>query len=82
MKELMNLGTLLWMSALILMAGCASVSRTTASATEDQICRELGEALPTRSKQDTQTTIDEITLLYAVFVSQCPDHEKLIPNRK
>ena len=50
-----------------------------ASETEVAICETLGYALPTRSRNDTQTTIDQITSLYATFAAVCPAQEVLIP---
>lgn len=50
-----------------------------ATATIDEICRQNGEALPTRSVEDTQQTRDEITEAYATFALTCPDWAHLIP---
>ena len=48
--------------------------------TASEICRQNGEALPTRSVEDTQETIDDITEAYAVFALTCPDWVHLIPE--
>jgi hypothetical protein len=52
---------------------------TVGSETEGVICESIGYALPTRSRHDTQTTIDETTRLYATFAAACPAFERLIP---
>ena len=65
--------------ALVTLTGCMTTMQTEASATEAAICDAWGGALPTRSRSDTQTTIDQITGLYATFAAVCPDHEGLMP---
>jgi hypothetical protein len=62
---------------LFLVSGCAGVVAT--SETEAAICESLGDTLPTRSRADTQATIDQITRLYARFAAVCPEYEGLIP---
>jgi hypothetical protein len=61
-----------------LTTACAS-TMTRGSETETAICEAWGDALPTRSRNDTQTTINEITLLYARFAAACPQFEGMIP---
>ena len=62
----------------MLLTGCMT-TLAQASETENEVCRSIGAALPTRSRTDTQATIDQITMLYATFVAACPRHEGLIP---
>lgn len=50
------------------------------SETNREVCRQIGGALPTRSHQDTDQTIDEITVLYATFSLTCPEWQHLIPG--
>lgn len=45
----------------------------------DEVCWQIGENLPTRSRKDTQQTRDEITETYAAFAIVCPSHTHLIP---
>ncbi|MCW9041726.1 MAG: hypothetical protein OQK05_00160 [Pseudopelagicola sp.] len=52
----------------------------TGGATENEICRIWAESLPTRSRQDTPQTTNEIELAYAVFAATCPDFIHLIPK--
>ena len=66
------------LSSAICLTGCES-TRVTATATEAEICRQLGGALPTRSRSDTEQTRDEITDLYATYSLACPDWVELIP---
>lgn len=66
------------MLSVILMSACGT-TRIEGSATEREICRQMGESLPTRSKSDTQQTIDEISETYAKFALVCPGWEHLIP---
>lgn len=63
---------------IVLMSGCASTT-TQGSETEAAICEGIGGALPTRSRADTQTTIDDITRLYATFSAVCQAQEGMIP---
>lgn len=60
------------------MSGCGS-TKVVASATSDEVCRQMGQALPTRSVRDTQQTVDGITRQYATYSIVCPDWEHLIP---
>ena len=62
----------------VLLMSCADM-RVAGSATSNARCAELGGVLPTRSRADTQETVDEITQLYATFAAVCPDHAHLIP---
>lgn len=66
------------MSSVISTSGCATI-KIEGSATSDEICRQLGAGLPTRSAEDTAQTIDEITKLYALYSIVCPEWEHLIP---
>lgn len=66
------------LSSAIWTSGCATI-KIEGSATSDEICRQLGAGLPTRSVDDTPQTIDEITKLYALYSIVCPDWEHLIP---
>ena len=63
----------------IFLTGCASL-RVTATATESELCRQWGYALPTRSRSDTEQTQAEITVLYAAFSLSCPAWDHLIPE--
>ena len=67
----------------IFVSGCDLLTRqntpTEGSETEREACIAWGESLPTRSRADTQATIDQITSLYATFAAACPDHTALIP---
>ena len=60
------------------LSGCATMT-TQVSETEIAICEGIGGALPTRSRHDTQTTIDEITNLYATFAAVCEAQQEMIP---
>jgi len=62
----------------MLVTGCGT-TLIEGSETEAAICDAWGGALPTRSRSDTQATIDQITGLYATFAAACPDHGGLIP---
>lgn len=63
---------------LILLTGCGA-TMTQGSATEAVLCQSIGEALPTRSHQDTAQTQAEIQETYAVFSLACPVYEALVP---
>jgi hypothetical protein len=70
-----------WIFAATLIAltsGCATMT-TQGSETEIAICEGIGGALPTRSRDDTQTTINEITMLYATFAAVCEAQQEMIP---
>ena len=49
------------------------------SETEREICYAWGSSLPTRSRSDTQATIDAITGNYAAFAAACPEFVEMIP---
>jgi hypothetical protein len=66
------------LSSAIFLIGCDSM-RVAATATEAEICRQIGYVLPTRSRSDTAQTRDEITELYAGYSLTCPDWRHLIP---
>ena len=55
--------------------------KTTATATENALCRAWGADLPTRSRHDTPQTQDEIEQAYATFANACPNHIHLIPGK-
>lgn len=50
------------------------------SATRDEVCRQTGAALPTRSRADTDQTKAEIQKAYATFGLTCPEFAYLIPK--
>lgn len=50
------------------------------TATENELCRQWGGALPSRSRQDTKQTQDEIQDAYAVFLLSCPVWGHLVPG--
>ena len=64
---------------LMILSACETSTRTTATATEAALCQAWGQSLPTRSRQDTEQTQDEIATAYATFAAACPNHEALIP---
>lgn len=69
-------------SIAILVSGCADTTTpatATETATEAEICRQIGARLPTRSRRDTARTQDEVQALYAAFALTCPAWEHLIP---
>ncbi|GAB5434804.1 MAG: hypothetical protein EpisKO_41740 [Epibacterium sp.] len=73
-------------SSVILTTGCATsmapvggIDATEDTASEAEICRQWGQSLATRSRLDTQQTIDEIQSGYAAFSLSCPGWEHLIP---
>ena len=68
--------TVLLMTAL---SGCVNW-KAEATATEKELCRTWGESLPTRSKQDTDQTKEEITVAYADFANACPSYASMIPE--
>ena len=63
----------------ICLSGCVT-STMPGSATEAEVCRQLGAKLPTRSRSDTQQSQDEDQQLYAAFSLVCPEFEYLIPK--
>ena len=63
----------------IFLSGCVN-SMTQGSATEAEVCRQLGSKLPTRSRSDTQQSQDEDQQLYAAYALTCPEFEYLIPK--
>jgi hypothetical protein len=66
-------------SSVIFLTSCVN-TRGVGSETAREICRQIGEALPSRSVDDTAQTIDEITLAYATFSLTCPEWGHLIPE--
>ena len=63
---------------MIFLAGCVN-TMTQASATEDELCRKWGGALPTRSHSDSSQTKHEIQVSYATFALSCPKWVDLVP---
>lgn len=58
----------------------ACVNTTTPDgATERALCVAWGESLPTRSRQDTPQTAQEIQAAYTDFGNACPAFAHLIP---
>lgn len=43
------------------------------------LCVSWGQSLPTRSREDTNQTQDEIEAAYVTFAAACPNHIDLIP---
>ncbi len=69
------------LSALMMTSCGNSMTRAieTETAAEAEICRTIGQKLPTRSRQDTQQTRDEIQEAYLNFKLTCPRWAHLIP---
>jgi hypothetical protein len=59
------------------LSNCVS-TRVPAGATSDELCRQWGDALPTRSRADTTQTANEIQVAYATFALACPDRAWMI----
>ena len=49
------------------------------SETSDEICRQWGGSLPSRSRADSEQTKSEIQAGYATFALACPNWTHLIP---
>jgi len=64
--------------AMIALSGCMT-STVPGGATERELCLSWGESLPTRSRQDTAQTVEEIQIAYADFANACPAFKHLIP---
>jgi hypothetical protein len=64
----------------VMFLSACQTTQIVATETEVAICESLGETLPTRSRQDTAQTRDEITYLYATFAAVCPAQAYLIPR--
>jgi PBP1b-binding outer membrane lipoprotein LpoB len=68
----------------IFLTGCerwtGAVSATEQPEAEAETCRQIGARLPTRSRSDTEQTIEEIGVLYASFALACPEFEHLVPQ--
>ena len=60
------------------MSGCIN-STTQVTETEKALCVVFGQKLPTRSRQDTEQTKQEIQKLYAEYIDQCPEQARAIP---
>jgi hypothetical protein len=65
--------------ALSVTSACVG-TMTPGSATEAALCETWGKSLPTRSRQDTGQTSEEIQAGYADFSAACPAFADLIPN--
>lgn len=76
MRMLIVLGVML---SLIFLTACDSMT-VTGGATESELCRQWGYSLPTRSRQDTAQTTEEIQVAYATFSIACSEWEHLIPG--
>ena len=77
-----KLTTFAIVSGAILVTSCGNTTTpagATETATEAEICRQLGDKLPTRSRSDTEQTKAEIQELYAGFSLTCPNWAHLIP---
>lgn len=63
-------------------AGCAQWQPdvTAVEPVPKTLCELWGEALPTRSRSDTEQTQTEITELYADFTLSCPENAHLVPH--
>lgn len=68
---LMRPGVVLLLMTGLLTSGCASL--TDASETERTICRELRNALPTWSVEDTEQSKREAADFLSVFSAVCPE---------
>jgi hypothetical protein len=60
------------------LTSCAD-TKVQGGATSDELCRQWGGSLPTRSVADTAQTSDEIQVAYATFALACPDRAWMIP---
>jgi len=56
--------------ALMLLVGCQMIP-TQGSETEQALCRAWQESLPSRSRQDTATTIEDVGRAIAVHEAVC-----------
>jgi hypothetical protein len=65
--------------SVIATAACTT-TQIAATETVNEVCRQNGEALPTRSVSDTAQTRDEITRLYTTYALTCPAWVHLIPE--
>lgn len=63
-------GLMIFAVALVTLMGC-STPRTVATETEIEQCRAWKNSLPTRSRQDTQQTQDEIGAAYTAYDAVC-----------
>ena len=55
---------------LMLTSGCVT-TMTQASETEQALCRAWQESLPSRSRQDTATTIEDVGRAIAIYEAVC-----------
>ena len=62
------------------LTGCVSMRGGDTETSREEVCRQIGAALPTRSVADTPTTRNEITRQYATFALACRDWTHLIPE--
>lgn len=56
---------------LLMLNGCHTTRRTGAGIAIDALCREWGGSLPSRSRDDTQRTQEEISRAYNVYEAAC-----------
>ena len=63
----------------VFVAACAQKTAPHSSEVEAEMCRQWGNSLATRSRQDTAQTKDEIQKGYASFSLACPSWKHLIP---
>ena len=62
---------LLFVSALLILSGCARLTTQEVSETEAALCDVWQDSLPTRSQRDTPETIEGIGRAYDVFEAVC-----------
>ena len=55
-------------------------SQSEAAPVDTAFCETWGRSLPTRSRQDTEQTSDEIEAAYDAFAAACPGFTALIPE--
>ncbi len=61
---------------MILLVSCGTAPEMIeASATETAICDAWLDSLPTRSRADTQDTINQIGVLYDTFLAACEGYK-------
>ena len=69
-------------SSAIFLTACGTTTTpagATETATEAEICRQIGGKLPTRSRSDSEQTKAEIQAQYTAFALACPKWAHLIP---
>jgi hypothetical protein len=65
--------------AAIGLTGCGNLM-VRGSATEDALCTAWGYSLPTRAKEDTIETQEEIQIANADFLNACEGYDFLLPE--